>query len=196
MNKFQEHYRDKFVEIIPQDFALKSIDAIKLRKKETKENLWTIYSEHKFPYSSDFFFELDYQLKCRFDKHVKTIEIFSQTRQQKFAATKKANPTPNKNNPFNPGLSTFHTAKQDVNSANSLQRTAPSFVSGSHDEPTLPLLVRVSFTTDSHPSLLPRGVIFLPLTGALPSFFLCFASSLRRSNNFVKYGSPIFSPVT
>lgn len=62
LNKFQEHYHN-FNEIIPQDFALKSIESFRIQSSSNKELLWDIFSNNNFPYDVQFFFELDYYLK-------------------------------------------------------------------------------------------------------------------------------------
>ncbi|MBC8645041.1 hypothetical protein H9W95_16460 [Flavobacterium lindanitolerans] len=72
-NKFQEHYKEKFTEVIPQDFALKSIDSFKIQSKDKKKSLWSIYSESSFKYDVSFYFELDYSLLKKFDRIYKNL---------------------------------------------------------------------------------------------------------------------------
>jgi len=88
LNKFQQHYKN-FTEIIPQDFALKSIESFKIQNETNKEMLWLIYNDNDFPYDISFYFELDYSLAKKLkrkynnlfltDKTIKNINFNSET---------------------------------------------------------------------------------------------------------------------
>lgn len=67
LGKFQEHY-ENITEILPKDFALKSIESFRIQSKFNKNALWQVYNNNNFPFDIDFYFELDYYLKksiCR-----------------------------------------------------------------------------------------------------------------------------------
>lgn len=59
LEKYQEHY-ENFEEIIPQDFATKSIESFKIQSKSKKEDLWSIFNDENFNYDIGFYFDLDY----------------------------------------------------------------------------------------------------------------------------------------
>ncbi|TDX11466.1 NACHT domain-containing protein [Flavobacterium sp. S87F.05.LMB.W.Kidney.N] len=63
LEKFQEHYKDKFSRVIPQDFAQISIEASKIQSTENKFKLWTVYNSYDFGYDSEFYFDADYFLQ-------------------------------------------------------------------------------------------------------------------------------------
>lgn len=63
IEKFQEHYKDNFTKVIPQDFAQKSIEASKIQSSENKNKLWEVYNGNNFEYDSVFYFDADYFLK-------------------------------------------------------------------------------------------------------------------------------------
>lgn len=63
LEKFQEHYLDKFTSIIPLDFSIKAINSFRIQTKENKEKLWEVYHNNNFNYDINFYFDLDYFLK-------------------------------------------------------------------------------------------------------------------------------------
>lgn len=78
LEKFQEHY-DNFTDIIPQDFANKSIEAFKIQSEEKKNKLWSVYDENDFRYSPEFYFDLDYFLHKKFKRHWKDLFLNDRT---------------------------------------------------------------------------------------------------------------------
>lgn len=60
--KFKQHY-DFFTNVIPQDFAIKSIDSYKIQSFDKRELLWNVYNDNDFNYDIEFYFDLDYNLK-------------------------------------------------------------------------------------------------------------------------------------
>lgn len=75
LKKFQEHYGEDFINIIPQDFSQKSIETFKIQSRENKEKLWSEFSNNKFPYDKEFFFDLDYFLKEKICRNSKDLFI-------------------------------------------------------------------------------------------------------------------------
>ncbi|WP_417884559.1 NACHT domain-containing protein [Zunongwangia sp.] len=73
--KYQEHY-DNFVEIIPQDFAIKSVDSFKIQNKENKEALWQIYNVEDFNYEVTFYFDLDYNFGKQPGRKYENLYVF------------------------------------------------------------------------------------------------------------------------
>ena len=67
-NKFQEHYK-LFTTVIPQDFAIKSIDSYKIQSLEKRELLWNVYNNNPFNYDNEFYFDLDYNLKNSIERN-------------------------------------------------------------------------------------------------------------------------------
>lgn len=61
LNKFQEHYQ-LFTKVVPQDFAIKSIDSFKIQSFEKREKLWNVYNNNSFNYDIEFYLDLDYNL--------------------------------------------------------------------------------------------------------------------------------------
>lgn len=60
-NKYQDNYPD-YENIIPQDFAFKSIQSFKVQNNTKRELLWNEFNMN-FPYDSNFYFELDFNFK-------------------------------------------------------------------------------------------------------------------------------------
>ncbi|AQS92991.1 hypothetical protein BXQ17_02410 [Polaribacter sp. BM10] len=75
LEKYQEHY-DNFEKIIPQDFAIKSIDSFKIQSKVNKENLWSIFNEENFEYEIGFYFDLDYTFSKQPNRDYKNLFVF------------------------------------------------------------------------------------------------------------------------
>lgn len=63
LEKFQEHYKENFTKVIPQDFAQKSLEASKIQSPKNKGKLWDVYNRNNFDYDSVFYFDADYFLK-------------------------------------------------------------------------------------------------------------------------------------
>ncbi len=75
LEKYQEHY-ERFEEVIPQDFARKSIDSFKIQNRENKESLWKIYNEENFNYDIGFYFDLDYIFSKQPSRHYQNLFVF------------------------------------------------------------------------------------------------------------------------
>lgn len=71
--KFQEHYKENFTKVIPQDFAQKSIEASKIQSLENKNKLWEVYNGNSFEYDSVFYFDADYFLKNELQRNFNTL---------------------------------------------------------------------------------------------------------------------------
>ncbi len=78
LEKFQKHYKN-FTEVIPQDFALKSLESFKIQNDHNKKLLWTIYNENDFKYDTNFYFELDYSLVKEFNRKYYNLFIIDKT---------------------------------------------------------------------------------------------------------------------
>ncbi|MDY0989152.1 NACHT domain-containing protein [Flavobacterium sp. CFBP9031] len=76
--KFQEHYKN-FTEVIPQDFALKSIESFKIQNHDNKILLWEIYNENDFKFDMNFYFELDYNLIKKFSRCYTNLFLIDKT---------------------------------------------------------------------------------------------------------------------
>jgi uncharacterized protein YajQ (UPF0234 family) len=68
LGKFKEHYGDNFSEIIPVDFAIKSLQSFKIQSKSNRELLWAVYNDktNGFEYDVKFYFDLDYSFLNEF----------------------------------------------------------------------------------------------------------------------------------
>ncbi|KLT67094.1 NACHT domain-containing NTPase [Pedobacter sp. BMA] len=78
LNKFQEHYTN-FTEIVPLDFASKSIEAFKIQSIDKKNRLWEVYNGNDFKFPIEFFFDLDYFLKKEFKRNWKDLFLNDKT---------------------------------------------------------------------------------------------------------------------
>lgn len=70
--KYQEFY-ENFAEMIPQDFATKSIESFKIQSTKKKQSLWSIYNDEDFKYDIGFYFDMDYSFlkqPCRIYKNL------------------------------------------------------------------------------------------------------------------------------
>lgn len=74
-NKYQEHYPNKFTNVITQDFAFLAISAFKVQPQERREALWSIFTNNTFPYDSNFDFYRDLYLKAELISSYKDILI-------------------------------------------------------------------------------------------------------------------------
>ncbi len=79
LGKFQEHYKNNFTKIIPQDFAQKSIESSKIQSIENKNKLWDVYNNNDFEYDPVFYFEADYFLKCEIKRDFDSLFISNRT---------------------------------------------------------------------------------------------------------------------
>jgi hypothetical protein len=77
--KFQEHYKDRFTRVIPQDFAQKSIESSRIQSPINKNKLWEVYNESNFEYDSVFYFDADYYLKNEIKRDFKTLFLVDRT---------------------------------------------------------------------------------------------------------------------
>lgn len=73
LKRYQKHHAD-YKKLIPQDFAIKAIQAFKGQNSEKINLLWNEFDE-SFPYSSDFFFDLDYYFNKPFNRHYQNLFI-------------------------------------------------------------------------------------------------------------------------
>lgn len=78
LKKFQEHYKN-FTEVIPQDFAMKSIESFKIQNESNKMMLWEIYNSNDFRFDTNFYFELDYSLIKKFTRNYNNLFIIDKT---------------------------------------------------------------------------------------------------------------------
>jgi hypothetical protein len=79
LEKFQEHYKNNFTNIIPQDFAQKSIETSKIQSQNNKNKLWEVYNNNDFNYDSIFYFDADYFLKNEITRDFDTLFISDRT---------------------------------------------------------------------------------------------------------------------
>lgn len=79
LGKFQEHYKDNFTKIIPQDFAQKSLESSKIQSSENKNKLWEVYNQNNFDYDSIFYFDADYFLKNEINRDFSTLFLADRT---------------------------------------------------------------------------------------------------------------------
>jgi uncharacterized protein YjbI with pentapeptide repeats len=79
LGKFQEHYKDNFTKIIPQDFAQKSIEASKIQSAVNKNKLWEVYNNNDFEYDKVFYFEVDYFLKNKIERDFNSLYLSDRT---------------------------------------------------------------------------------------------------------------------
>ena len=79
LEKFQEHYKENFTKVIPQDFAQKSIEASKIQSSENKNKLWEVYNGNNFEYDSVFYFDADYFLKSEMKRNFNTLFLADRT---------------------------------------------------------------------------------------------------------------------
>ncbi|UBM60767.1 NACHT domain-containing protein [Marinilongibacter aquaticus] len=77
--KFQEHYKENFTKVIPQDFAQKSLEASKIQSPENKNRLWQVYNGNNFEYDSVFYFDADYFLKNEIKRDFNTLFLSDRT---------------------------------------------------------------------------------------------------------------------
>lgn len=77
-NKFQEHYQS-FTQVIPQDFAIKSIDSYKIQSSDKREILWNVYNNNPFNYDIEFYFDLDYNLKNQIERNYNNLFLTERT---------------------------------------------------------------------------------------------------------------------
>lgn len=73
LGKFQEHYKNNFTEVIPQDFAQKSLESSKIQSLDNKDKLWKVYNDYNFDYDSVFYFDSDYYLKNSIEREFKNL---------------------------------------------------------------------------------------------------------------------------
>lgn len=73
LEKFQEHYKENFIKIIPQDFAQKSLESSKIQSPQNKIKLWEVYNGNNFEYDSVFYFDADYYLKNEIKRNFDTL---------------------------------------------------------------------------------------------------------------------------
>lgn len=62
--------------IIPQDFAFKSIEAFKVSSEDNQLLLWESFTKNSESYDNLFYFELDYSLKKNFSKEFNELYVF------------------------------------------------------------------------------------------------------------------------
>lgn len=79
LGKFQEHYKDNFTKVIPQDFAQKSLEASKIQSIENKNKLWEVFNGNNFEYDSVFYFDTDYFLKNEIKRNFNTLFLADRT---------------------------------------------------------------------------------------------------------------------
>ncbi len=79
LGKFQEHYKENFTKVIPQDFAQKSLEASKIQSPENKNKLWEVYNGNNFEYDSVFYFDTDYFLKNEIKRDYNTLFLADRT---------------------------------------------------------------------------------------------------------------------
>lgn len=73
LKKYQEHYPN-YKTLIPQDFATKAIQSFKVQTKNKVNLLWEEF-DNSFPYTADFFFDLDYSFKKPFHREYNNLFI-------------------------------------------------------------------------------------------------------------------------
>lgn len=79
LEKFQEHYKENFTKVIPQDFAQKSLEASKNQSQINKNKLWEVYNNNKFEYDFVFYFEADYFLKNEIKRDFNSLFLADRT---------------------------------------------------------------------------------------------------------------------
>ncbi|OFY82799.1 MAG: hypothetical protein A3F72_01565 [Bacteroidetes bacterium RIFCSPLOWO2_12_FULL_35_15] len=69
LGKYKEYYPN-INEILPQDFAIKAVQAFKIQPLERQEQLWSVFNQEnsQFSYDTRFFFDLDYYFMKKFNK--------------------------------------------------------------------------------------------------------------------------------
>lgn len=77
LEKYQEHY-ENYEQVIPQDFASKAVESFKIQNRLKKDELWKIFNSEKFPYTPEFYFDLDYTFSKEPNRKYKSLFIIDQ----------------------------------------------------------------------------------------------------------------------